>query len=338
MQRKFYVLFGDEIAGGYGYWLGESEEQLKNSIKGEKYITDIQYGSFPTEMTMCAESILNKSCSERPQPDLNVLSTALKELEFEDNFDDYNSRISNMVSTEEIKKRIIRSKGTVNRFERKNDDWNPIRHPGYTIITPCYDREGNKVNLDTYDLLEKIQKGLLNHFTFFAPAPKGAFHLTIADLISGKRYNNLISNEGENSFFGAISSIFNQLKLSGSIKMSVLGISVFPPGFVIAPVIAKDNNGYIRLSLFRNYIYVDKELKKYGVDRKFKFTGHITLAYIEENILTDNEKRKLISQSINTVNENFKPLALNIERVEICQFDDMKYFNCNENLPSYNFV
>lgn len=338
MPRRFYVLFGDELAGGYGYWLGESEEQLRNSIKGERYIDDIQYGSFPTEMTMCAEDILKKTCSERP-PDLNVLSTTLKELEFEDNFNDYNNRISRMVSEKEIQSRVNRLKGTVNRFEwiHERNDWRPIRHPGYTIITPCSDGERDKENIATYRSLEEIQNKLLKSFPSFAPAPKGTFHLTIADLISSERYDRIISDKKENSFLSAISSIFNQLKLCGSIKMKVKGVSILPPCFVIAPVSAEDNEGYIRLIRFRNYIYVDKELKNYGVNREYKFTGHITLAYIEKNISIDNETKERIYERLNTINQDFKPLALNVKRIEVCHFDDMERFNWNENLPFYNF-
>jgi hypothetical protein len=339
MSRTFYVLFGDGIAGGYGYWLSESEEQLKNSIKGERDIDVIQYGSFPTEMTICAEDILRNICSERP-PDENVLSASLSELEFEDNFDKYNDRILKMVEEEgDIRRRVDISNGHVKRFEwvNKRKDWSPIRHSGYTIITPCFDREKDDENIATYKSLEEIQNELLKSFPSFAPAPKCAFHLTIADLISGERYEEIISDKKDNAFLFAISSIFNHLKLRGSIKMKVKGISILPPGFVIAPVSAEDNDGYIRLNCFRNNIYIDKGLKNYGVNRKYKFTGHITLAYIEKDISTDNVTKDHIYKSLNIINKNFKQLPLNVKWIEVCQFDDMKHFNWNKTLPFYSF-
>lgn len=62
-RTTYYVVFGDELAGGYGYWLGN--ESLEESLIGEKHLTCVKSGSFPTEQKDLALRILEEACKRR---------------------------------------------------------------------------------------------------------------------------------------------------------------------------------------------------------------------------------------------------------------------------------
>jgi hypothetical protein len=64
--RIYFVFFADEIAGGYGYWLFDAEEAARDGVKGERYIVDIVYGSFPKAEAETAKKILDDACNTRP--------------------------------------------------------------------------------------------------------------------------------------------------------------------------------------------------------------------------------------------------------------------------------
>lgn len=78
--RIHYVVFGDELGGGYGYWLAESEQILRDSIRGEKYIDDIRYGSFPTEKAVLAKNVLEEACMVAPELVHSSLDAMLEKL------------------------------------------------------------------------------------------------------------------------------------------------------------------------------------------------------------------------------------------------------------------
>lgn len=65
-RRMFYVFFGDEAAGGYGYWLDHSKT-VWDRTEGEKYIMEIEHGSFQIEKTALATRILEEACTLRPE-------------------------------------------------------------------------------------------------------------------------------------------------------------------------------------------------------------------------------------------------------------------------------
>jgi hypothetical protein len=65
--RRYYLFFGDEAAGGFGYWLGDADQS--NAAAGEKYIESLYSGSFPAAKEEAAISILEETCrrmTEKP--------------------------------------------------------------------------------------------------------------------------------------------------------------------------------------------------------------------------------------------------------------------------------
>ncbi len=46
-EDKYYMVFLDEGAGGYGYWIADSLQTLENSIKGEEFLEEVRCGMLP---------------------------------------------------------------------------------------------------------------------------------------------------------------------------------------------------------------------------------------------------------------------------------------------------
>ena len=63
--KTYYIVFGDELAGGYGYWLGDNS--LEESLNGEKYLTYVKSGCFPTKQKNLALKILEEACQRRAE-------------------------------------------------------------------------------------------------------------------------------------------------------------------------------------------------------------------------------------------------------------------------------
>jgi len=82
-KQTWYMLFGDEYAGGYGYWLFDSEQAARSSAKGERSIDERCIGRFPTDRTDDAKKILNETCNQYPEgeePDWIKLGERIREI------------------------------------------------------------------------------------------------------------------------------------------------------------------------------------------------------------------------------------------------------------------
>ena len=257
----------------------------------------------------------------------------------EDSFTEYNERISSMMSEEAIRQRSSQLTPPTRRFSRGADgDWEPIGHPGYTVITPTFVDESK--NISTYARLGDVQHFLLKRLGVAtnAPAPVTAFHLTVADLVAGKTYTEKVQGSKQQRLLQALSSVFNQLPLHGGIRLQISGLSLFAAGFIIAVAQAADASGYKRLMLLRNAIYDDTQLRDLGVERRFKFTGHITLAYIEDAL--SQQDRDHIAKTLSIANRHLftKPLSLEVVWAEIRRFDDMSAFYRQGGWPVFDLA
>lgn len=258
----------------------------------------------------------------------------------EDSFNQYNERISSMISEKAIRQISGQLTPPTRRFAKGADgDWEPIGHPGYTVITPTFVDDSE--NISTYARLGDVQHFLLKRLGVAtnAPAPITAFHLTVADLVAGKTYTGKVQGSKQQQLLQALFFVFNRLALDGEIRLKIFGLSLFEAGFIIAVVGATDASGYERLMLFRNAIYNDTQLRDLGVERKFKFTGHITLAYIEEDALSEQDRDR-IAKTLTVANCNLfaKPLPLEVVRAEVRKFDNMSAFYRQGGWPVFDFA
>lgn len=79
-QKMFYVVFVDNHAGGYGYWLGESEQDLRTRLKGGGY-DDVRYGSFPKNRADTVESLIRDAIGIATEPFHTNVNRVLDDME-----------------------------------------------------------------------------------------------------------------------------------------------------------------------------------------------------------------------------------------------------------------
>lgn len=219
-----------------------------------------------------------------------------------------------------------------------NGRWEPVHYAGYTLITPTFKNDCE--NAHSYRMLLDIKKRLSEHLNFYkcVEAPDHALHMTVARLISGEAFETTMMGADEGKFLNYLKELFSMLAISGRARFEIKGISVFPQGIIAAMVSPVHEKDYICLQNFREHIYTDKSIQGFGVERKRKFRGHITLFYVEEN-LNSIEKQKL-SDAIINVNKRFfsRALPFGINQAEVRRFNNFLSFDREEGWAVFEFV
>ncbi len=257
----------------------------------------------------------------------------------EKSFSEYVRRMDELISDSEIELRVKKLKPG-GRWDLNTR--NPLPHPGYTIITPPFFEEDIERNRQTYGTLVNVQNELLKCIgtSSYVPAPPNSFHMTVADLVSTERYEaKVVKSQKEGTLRNEVRRVFSNLshlQADRAPEMLVKGLTLFPI-VVVAIVSTKDGEGYRKLANFRDAIYADPKLKQMGVDRKFSFTGHVTLAYIEHQ--PSEDELDCLAKTLKTLNRDRfgHGLPLTGARAELRKFNDMSCFYREYDWPVFRF-
>lgn len=254
---------------------------------------------------------------------------------------DYETRIKSVLARSDLRREAGRTKPPAGRFMREDTGvWEPLEHSGYTIITPPFEDEGESGNVKTYARLGDVQQFILENLglAHYAPAPITSLHLTVADLVAGGRYKEQVAGACEEQLRAELSSCFAEFERQGTIQMHVVGVSVFPAGFVIALLSFREETGYRQLMSFRDSIYEHAGLKGLGVQRKFKFAGHVTLAYAESELGASGRYR--LARTLIDVKERYfaRPLPFDVAQAQVVKFDHLSRFYREQDWPVLQFT
>lgn len=253
-------------------------------------------------------------------------------------FVDYKEHINDMLKDYKIFEALENIK-TQGKFVLNNrNKWEPLDYPGYTFITPPF--TDDKDNVSTYRMIQSVKIELSKQMNSckVVEAPDNALHVTIARLISGDKYVSNIKDTKEKNFQNYFKTLFSRYIISGQLEFDIKGVTVFPDGIIAAVVSPVYKNDYLCLQELRNYIYSDKKLIKFGVERKRSFLGHITLFYVEKEL--DSMEKKKILHSILDINARrlLNSMSFTIKRVEVRKFNNYLSFDREENWPVFEFV
>ncbi|HEX9060207.1 MAG TPA: hypothetical protein VF941_08495, partial [Clostridia bacterium] len=223
---------------------------------------------------------------------------------------------------------------TLGKFTKSSPfTWEPVCYPGYTLITPTFPNDTD--NLDSYFTIIKIKGELSEELgvSKYVEAPSSALHMTVARLISGNSFRENLEGVRENEFIEAVKALSKCNKVNGGLKFEIKGVTVFPSGVVAALISTSYEDDYNSLQSFRDIIYNDTTLGRFGVERKRRFSGHITLFYVEDD-LENEEKEKLIDAVTETNSKYFKkPVPFTIKRAELRRFNNFMEFHWDESMP-----
>lgn len=250
---------------------------------------------------------------------------------------DYIGYAQNAIKNETIRQAVDQVE-TLGQFKKNAGDfWEPAAYAGYTMITPTFgDDAANRDSLNKLLMVKRELSDTINP-SKIVEAPNTALHMTLARLVSGETFEKNRLSIRENEFFNVFTQLFNTLHIAGLMKFEIKGLVVFRQGVVAAVVSPAGEDDYKSLQLFRDSVYSNEELIRFGVERRRGFHGHISLFYIEEE-LSGGEK-DVLAGAITEANRTCfsKPLPYTVAYAQIRKFDNFLRFYRGDNWPVYRF-
>lgn len=215
------------------------------------------------------------------------------------------------------------------------EEWRPLRHAGYTLITPLFGEE--RENIMTYVKLGDVQQLILRKLNpaYCMAAPISAFHQTVAGLVSGSHYEQQIAPRLDGFFIKQIDMELTRLPQLELIQMEIRGIAVLPGGFIVALLSTIDKWEYQRLISFRSQVYRSEALRNLGVAPEWPFIGQITLAYLQASLKPEEQNQ--LSEAVLKINHDhfITPLPFALSRAALYKFENDLHFFRAPHWPVY---
>lgn len=257
----------------------------------------------------------------------------------EKDYSDYLKQTEEALKEVRIKESASLLKPLGKFFRNDHGKWEPMFYPGYTIITPTFSDDMD--NFRAYALLGEIARKFIKRLDLPAliAAPCSAMHMTVARLISGDEFLAKVRNARENDeLLAALDSVSRQVPANGPWKFEIKGLTIYPQGVIAALLSPSTEADYQKLQDFRNLIYENDLLKEKGVERKRSFQGHITLAYIEEEL--EAQEGMSLANRLIEINQRFSsnPLQFEINRPEVRKFENFLKFHRQAGWPVVNLI
>ncbi len=255
------------------------------------------------------------------------------------NYTDYIVYVNKLLLDGSVRKAVDKLE-PLGKFEMRGiGQWEPIYYPGFTLITPVCGEDRD--NADTYKKLLTVRKQRLSgniNLSKCVEAPDQALHMTVARLVSGTVYEANRIEQHTDSFLARMQGLFEKLAISGQLRFEIKGVCVLPQGVIAASVAPKNEADYNCLQNLRDFLYSDKTLQAFGVERKREFVGHISLFYVEKEL--DNMEKQILHDTIIHINRQFfaEPLPFRIRKAEVRKFNNFLHFDREENWPVFEFI
>jgi len=212
---------------------------------------------------------------------------------------------------------------------------------GYAVVSMLMEQQKNE---NVLHAIRKInnQLNLLQNtvqpYLYFLP--EDSYHQTIANTLSASRYTeNILAKGLENEYPQIISEILKPIKLSQSneiIHMKMIGLNAFGSCLALLGVFETEHD-YSKIVSFRNQFYESDTAKKHNIKWTRPFIGHITIAYLANDIETTS--RNALSKAIIDINKqvDWTPLIFSIRKAELRKFENLSSFIKSEHFPEFTF-
>ncbi len=217
----------------------------------------------------------------------------------------------------------------------------PAAFPGYSINTPV--GLSDLDNAALYAELTATQQQLKAQLApiGFAPVPPASFHLTLADLIWERAYEDALQAQPdfEARLCDSIQLSFQRYRQAvgepSPLSLQVVGLTVRPRSLA-ACFVPQQEAGYQRLQALRRALYQNSDLIALGIEQQYPFTAHVTLGYFSQVPAT--LAAEPLAEQLVAVNDahwlEAEPRVLWVSRAELQQFDDMTHFFHRPEFPA----
>jgi hypothetical protein len=227
------------------------------------------------------------------------------------------------------------------KFMWENGAWRGLSYEGCAVVSMVSTNPGND---GLSDALQAIQQQLTACFSDPATCfllPPASFHQTVANTLSDDRYREHIVAPGlTNAYPTLVGQAFAGVPVAtetAPINMRLVGLSLFSGAVGILGVFEQEAD-YDRILAFRNAFYADADLAALTVRRTRPFIGHITLAYLETEVL-ETEKTRLVETCM-AINRQLadESLYFTISTTELRSYPHLADFQTKAGYPLYSFV
>lgn len=229
---------------------------------------------------------------------------ATQELAIQDlSFRDYTHRQFEELGPTRVMQRAMDAKPSGNfRFNGKK--WSPESYPGYAIISMVDGNKGNELLPFQLSALQDELRNRLRPSGAYYMLPVASFHQTVANTLSADRFKRHIADKGlEPAYPGMVAKAFASMPGKPPrrpIRMHLAGLSIFGTSLGLLGVFEREDD-YDRLIRFRSHFYNDAGLSDIDIRRTRPFIGHITLAYIEQDL--DKGQREYLASVVTGMNK-----------------------------------
>ena len=252
-------------------------------------------------------------------------------------FPEYNRRQLDEISAECNHRRAMNAHPAGN-FHYNDKTWQPVKYEGFAIVSMVDDNEGNEPLAKRLIEIQHELKDNLQPVNAFYHLPSDSFHQTIANTLSNERFRKNILDAGlEAVYADMMSDAFNNIPPEDNIiqvKMKMVGLSIFGTAIGILGIFENEET-YGRITRFRSELYSDKQLSELDVRMTRPFIGHITLAYIEDNL--NKNQRNQLADVISEINEKLEheELYFNLTKTGLRRYYHLAGFIKQDNYPVY---
>ena len=227
------------------------------------------------------------------------------------------------------------------KFTYENGEWRGLSYEGYAVVSMVSTNPGND---DLSQRLQAMQTKIAACFqkpdTCFL-LPPASFHQTVANTLSDNRFReNIVANGLQDRYPAMIQDAFEQVlpaTTAEPIRMRMVGLSLFSGAIGILGTF-DDDADFQRILHLREQFYADKNLMQLTIRRTRPFIGHITLAYLETDLSSD-ERDALVAACV-TINRDLleQPLFFMISTTELRSYPHLADFQTKTGYPVYSFV
>jgi hypothetical protein len=211
----------------------------------------------------------------------------------------------------------------------------PASFPGYSIITPTANSDGD--NRSLYENLQHCQQTIAKHTPtdFVAMVSPDSFHLTVADLVWDNSYHALADSDPsfEEKLRTQIATGMESYQSTAKpVQWQIMGLMLRPRAIAVS-LVPRNEESYDRIIAFRRSVYQNPGLMSLGVEQQYHFTAHITIAYFG-NIQQDFDQ-PAFCDLLQDINMQWidAPQEMQISALELRKFTDMNHYQREPQWP-----
>lgn len=226
------------------------------------------------------------------------------------------------------------------KFRWTDTGWVPLPYKGYAFVSMVRNHpENEEFYFETIEI-QNLLKRLLHNDKKYYMLPHDSFHQTIANTFSDKRYqSNVVSRGVEHEYSLLVKQAVEAIPsrtVPRPLQLKIIGIGIFSTVLAFIADIP-DKEDYDAILMLRNNIYTAASLTRIGLRRTRPFIGHLSLAYIEDQ-LSESERDQLVTVC-DTINGYIsqKNLVFNILYTELRRYNDLSAFYYEKEFPRYWF-